>query len=216
MLERMDAFFEARLDGYDVHMMSNIESAAEFYPFTANLLPTVPGSRILDLGCGTGLELEAYFPLCPSARVTGIDLSEKMLSALKCKFPGKDISLIAGSYFDVPLGAAVYDAAVSVESLHHFTAEEKLPLYRRLHAALVDGCYFILTDYFSLSDEEEIMHRQNLLTLKASQGICDDAFYHYDTPLTPQHEMQVLRSAGFSHVEILNQWGATYTIKAVK
>lgn len=216
MIERMDAFFEARLDGYDVHMMSNIESAAEFYPFTANLLPTVPGSRILDLGCGTGLELEAYFPLCPSARVTGIDLSKKMLTALKCKFPGKDIALIAGSYFDIPFGEAVYDAAVSVESLHHFTPEEKLPLYQKLHAALVDGGYFILTDYFSLSDEEEIMHRQNLLSLKAEQGICDEEFYHYDTPLTAQHEMQVLYSAGFSQVKILNQWSATYTIKAIK
>lgn len=33
MLERMSDFFEARLDGYDEHMMS-IDSATEFYPFT--------------------------------------------------------------------------------------------------------------------------------------------------------------------------------------
>ena len=216
MLEKMDAFFEARLDGYDEHMMKNIESATVFYPFTAKLLPTAPYCRILDLGCGTGLELEAYLPLCPTARITGIDLSQKMLFALKCKYPGKNITLIAGSYFHVPFGQAVYDAAVSVESLHHFTPEEKLPLYKKLHAALVDGGYFILTDYFSLSDAEEIMHRQNLLALKAEQGICDDAYYHYDTPLTAKHEMQVLQNAGFSHVEILHQWGATYTIKAIK
>ena len=97
MLEKMSAFFEARLEGYDAHMLANIESATSFYPFTANMLPTAPGSRILDLGCGTGLELEAYLPLCPTAQITGIDLSEKMLSALKSKFPDKDISLIAGS-----------------------------------------------------------------------------------------------------------------------
>ena len=216
MLEKMCDFFEARLDGYDVHMMTNIESAADFYPFTAQMLPSAEGCRILDLGCGTGLELEEYFALCPTAQITGIDLSQKMLSALAEKFPGKDLTLITGSYFDIPFGTAVYDAAVSVESLHHFTAEEKLPLYAKLQAALVDGGCFILTDYFSLSDAEEKMHRQNFLTLKAAQGICDDAFYHYDTPLTAQHEMQVLQSAGFSHVEILNQWGATHTIKAIK
>ena len=70
MLEKMSEFFEARLDGYDAHMMTNIESAEEFYPFTASLLP--PG-HILDLGCGTGLELNWYFRLHPDAKVTGID-----------------------------------------------------------------------------------------------------------------------------------------------
>ena len=35
MLEKMSDFFETRLDVYDEHMMNNIESANEFYPFTA-------------------------------------------------------------------------------------------------------------------------------------------------------------------------------------
>ena len=216
MLEKMRDFFEARLDGYDEHMMTNIESATAFYPFTAKMLPAIANCHILDLGCGTGLELEAYYLLCPSAKVTGIDLSQGMLSALDQKFADKDITLIVGSYFDVPLGKNVFDAAVSVESLHHFTKEEKIPLYAKLHAALKEKGYFILTDYFSLSDEEEKMHRQNLIALKAEQGICDDEFYHYDTPLTVKHETEALLEAGFSAVEILNHWGATYTLKAVK
>ena len=60
MLEKMDKFFESRLDGYEEHMLTNIESAAEFYPFTADCLPDTPGARVLDLGCGTGLELNWY------------------------------------------------------------------------------------------------------------------------------------------------------------
>lgn len=40
MLEKMADFFENRLDGYDEHMMTNIEAADEFYPFTAKQLPT--------------------------------------------------------------------------------------------------------------------------------------------------------------------------------
>lgn len=71
-------------------------------------------------------------------------------------------------------------------------------------------------DYFSLSNEEEQMHRQNLIALKAEQGIADDEFYHYDTPLTTKHETEALLEAGFSSVEVLKNWGATYTIKAVK
>ena len=216
MLEKMSDFFEARLDGYDEHMMTNIEYASEFYPFTAKQLPTAENCHILDLGCGTGLELEEYYPLNPSAKITGVDLSQGMLSALKKKFADKDITLICGSYFDVHFGMSLFDSAVSVESLHHFTKAEKVPLYAKLHRALKDGGYFVLTDYFSLTDEEEQMHRQNLSELKTEQGISDDAFYHYDTPLTVKHETEALLEAGFSSVEVLKNWGATYTIKAVK
>ena len=216
MLEKMSDFFEARLDGYDKHMMTNIECASAFYPFTAKQLPTAENCHILDLGCGTGLELEEYYKLNSSAKVTGIDLSQGMLTELQRKFVGKNITLILDSYFDVPLGENVFDAAVSVESLHHFTKEEKIPLYAKLHTALKENGYFILTDYFSLSDDEEEMHRQNLIALKTEQGITDDEFYHYDTPLTVKHEIEALLEAGFSNVEVLNHWGATYTIKAVK
>ena len=216
MLEKMADFFEKRLDGYDEHMMTNIEAADEFYPFTVKQLPTTENCHILDLGCGTGLELEEYYPLNPSAKITGVDLSQGMLSALKKKFADKDITLICGSYFDVPFGMSLFDSAVSVESLHHFTKAEKVPLYAKLHRALKDGGYFVLTDYFSLTDEEEQMHRQNLSELKTEQGISDDAFYHYDTPLTVKHETEALLEAGFSSVEVLKNWGVTYTIKAVK
>ena len=216
MLEKMSDFFENRLEGYDEHMMTEIESADEFYPFTAAQLPDEEECCVLDLGCGTGLELESYYLRCPSAKVTGIDLSTGMLDALRKKFSGKDITLVVGSYFDVPFGEGVFDAAVSVESLHHFTKEEKLPLYAKLCGALKeDGC-FVLTDYFAASDEEEREYRQDLIALKKEQGITDDEFYHYDTPLTVKHETEALLEAGFSSVEVLKNWGATFTLKAIK
>ena len=214
MLERMSEFFEKRLNGYDEHMLTNIESAREFYPFTAECLPKANGCCVLDLGCGTGLELEYYFALNPTARVTGIDLSQGMLDALSAKFEGKDITLICDSYFDAPLGENVFDAAVSVESLHHFTKEEKIPLYEKLCKAIKNGGYFILTDYFALSDEEEQMHRDNLAVLKRAQKITDGEFYHYDTPLTVAHEVEALMAAGFSSVDVLKKWGATYCLMA--
>lgn len=214
MLERMDCFFEARLDGYDEHMRRDIESADEFYPFTAERLPAAPNCRILDLGCGTGLELEELFLRNPSAKVTGIDLSQGMLSALKKKFVDRDVSLIVGSYFSVPFGVDAFDAAVSVESLHHFTKEEKIPLYAKLCRALKKNGYFILTDYFSPSDEAEREYRNEFLALKAQQGILDDALYHYDTPLTVEHEREALLQAGFTTVEVLRRWGQTYCLRA--
>lgn len=216
MLEKMGEFFDSRLEGYEEHQLTCIESAQDFYPFTASCLPKGKTANVLDLGCGTGLELDYYFKLNPSAKVTGIDLAPGMLAALRKKFSDKDISLIQGSYFDVTLGENKYDAAVSVESLHHFTKREKTPLYRRLYNALKPGGYFILTDYFALSDDEEIFYRNELNRLKSEQGIEDDEFYHYDTPLTVEHETEALKEAGFSNVEILGNWGNTYTLKASK
>jgi len=119
-----------------------IESAEEFYSYTASCLPQKAQSCILDLGCGTRLELERYFLLNPSAKVTGIDLAPGMLNTLKSKFADKEITLILGSYFEVDLGINKFDAAVSVESLHHFTKSEKIPLYTNLQRALKDDGYF--------------------------------------------------------------------------
>lgn len=216
MLEKMSDFFEARLAGYDEHMMTNIAYATEFYPFTAGMLPTTGNCHILDLGCGTGLELAYYLAENPSTRITGIDLSRGMLDALREKFHDRNINLICGSYFDVPFGEGCFDAAVSVESLHHFTKEAKVPLYAKLYRALKPGGYFILTDYFSLTDAEEQACFGELARLKGEQGISDEEFYHFDTPLTVPHEMEALHEAGFSSVEVLRHWGATYTIQGKK
>lgn len=216
MLEKMNVFFENRLSDYDEHMLSDIYGAEEFYKFTAEELPITEHCNILDLGCGTGLELKQYFALNPTASVTGIDLAQGMLSALKNKFPDKRLDLICGSYFDVPLNNEFFHAAVSVESLHHFTPEQKLSLYKKLYKSLKSDGYFILTDYFAESEELEKEYFENLRRLKSEQGITNDDFYHYDTPLTIEHEVQVLEAAGFTRTEILHNWGATYTLKAIK
>ena len=213
-LERMDDFFTARVSGYDEHMRTTIEGASGFYAYTASLLPMENEARVLDLGCGTGLELEEYFRLNPDADVTGIDLSEAMLNALREKLPDRKISLLQGSYFDIPFGEEAYDAAVSVESLHHFPAELKEKLYRKLHAALKSGGCFVLTDYFAESDELETEYFQNLKQLKKEQGLPENEFFHYDTPLTADHEIQVLQRAGFSDVQIRKEWGTTFTLVA--
>ena len=215
-LEEMSRFFENRVGGYDEHMRGTIEGASAFYAYTAAQLPQQPGAKVLDLGCGTGLELEEYFALNPAAEVTGIDLCRPMLDALKAKFPGKKLDLRCESYFDADLAPETFDAAVSVESLHHFPAEKKLGLYRKLHAALKDGGQFILTDYFAESEELEKKYFEDYAALEREQGLDRGSFYHYDTPLTVEHEMQVLKEAGFRDVRILEVWGTTCTVLAGK
>ena len=114
----------------------------------------------------------------------------------------------------MPFGENKFDAAVSVESLHHFTANEKKPLYTKLRNALKQNGYFILTDYFAKDDNEELFFRNEYLRLKKEQNLSDNEFYHYDTPLTVAHEREALLEAGFTSVEVLESWGATYCLRA--
>ena len=148
--------------------------------------------------------------------VTGIDLAEGMLGTLKRKHQDKNITLICASYFEEDFGIELFDAAVSVESLHHFTSAEKLPLYTKLYNSLKPGGYFILTDYFAKDDEYEEHFRNEYLRLKEEQGLNNKKFYHFDTPLTVDHETEALLKGGFNKVEVLSNWGATFTIKAIK
>ncbi len=216
MLEEMGAFFARRLEGYEEHQLTTIDGAEEFYPMTARLLPVAPGTRLLDLGCGTGLELRGYFDRCPTARVTGIDLSGEMLEALRRSFPNRELVLIRGSYLELPLGEAVFDAAVSVESLHHFTAEEKLPLFRRVYAALRPGGRFVLTDYYAANGEEEAAFRARLEELRRREGVPEGMLCHYDTPLTAEHETELLHRAGFQRVTSAARWSSTQILVAEK
>jgi tRNA (cmo5U34)-methyltransferase len=53
----MSEFFDARLSEYEEHPLTRIDPARQFHPLTANCLPQGHGTRLLGLGCGTGLEI---------------------------------------------------------------------------------------------------------------------------------------------------------------
>lgn len=85
-LEEMSSFFERRLGGYEEHM----SEWKDAYGKMAQMIPA-DAHKILDLGCGTGLELDEIFKLYPSVSVTGIDLCSAMLDRLREKHGDKDI-----------------------------------------------------------------------------------------------------------------------------
>ena len=102
-MEPMVDFFTERVKLYDRHMLEEVEGCKEGYRRMAQLLPQDCQS-LLDLGCGTGLELDEIFKRFPQLRVTGIDLTQAMLEELRRKHPDQALTLLCGSYFDVDLG----------------------------------------------------------------------------------------------------------------
>ena len=195
-LEEMGDFFTRRIEDYEEHMMLWQEGYREM----AALLPKSI-ETLLDLGCGTGLELDEILKLRPDLKVTGIDLCPAMLEKLREKHP--EVNIICGDYFETELGREVYDCVVSFESLHHFQLEKKQGLFEKIHTSLKPGGVFLEVDYLAACQEEEELLMGFSRRKREAEGIPVDVFVHFDTPLTVEHEMGLLKNAGFSKVRWL-------------
>lgn len=192
-LEEMSAFFSKRIDGYEEHMSFWESSYRRF----SDLLPD-SCENILDLGCGTGLELDKIWQKNPRLAVTGIDLCSDMLDILQKKHPDKRLTAICQDYFQYDFGVDKWDAVISFESLHHFLPDRKKELYQKIYRSLVNGGIFLLGDYIACCEEEETLLRDTCLKKRQEAAIPDDCFIHFDIPLTLAHELELLRDAGFS------------------
>ena len=211
-LEAMGGFFDRRVDTYEDHM----RPWRAYYRWLGELIPA-QAETLLDLGCGTGLELDEIFRLRPDIRVIGIDLAPGMLARLREKHPERKLTLTVGDYLTVPLAPCAFDVAAAFETLHHFPPETKLGLFRRIFAALRPGGMLLEGDYIAESDEMETYLFQELARRRARQHVPEGTFVHFDTPLTLAHELSLLSQAGFT-AEVLGYRGEDNTpmIRAIK
>jgi tRNA (cmo5U34)-methyltransferase len=211
-LEKMSDFFTARLDGYEAHML---EYGDEGYRKFAELVP-LNSRNILDLGCGTGLELDWIFQRVPHVSVVGIDITPTMLDRLKQKNPGKNLQLICGSYFDIDLREAVFDTAISYCTLHHFSHNAKVGLYRKIYKALLPQGIYIESDYMVTDQSQEDEFYAENARLRREQNIPDDEFCHFDTPCTVDNQIAMLKMAGFPSVDFMFKDGNEVVLLARK
>ncbi|MBW2623651.1 MAG: class I SAM-dependent methyltransferase [Deltaproteobacteria bacterium] len=203
--EDIREFFEKRVDEYDEHMAETVDDYEKFYAALADpIKKTGEKITILDLGAGTGIELEYIFIKAPHARITAVDLSMSMLSRLleKYKRYERRIKIVEASYLTMELGPRAYDYAVSVMSLHHLLPEEKTAIYAKIREALKPGGSYIEGDYI-VSEEEEGRLIEEYRTLKEDFTLPEDGLYHIDIPSSEKTQMTALREAGFKEIQVL-------------
>ena len=215
-LEEMGAFFDARSESYDTVHTGHIDGGLTGKRVPAWFLPAHT-KTLLDLGIGTGLELETVFERFPDVQVTGLDVSENMLQKLKEKYASRmgQITLVQESYLTYDFGTAHFDAALSVMSLHHYTHAVKTELYRRICDALKPGGAYVECDYMLFGDDasarEEGMFEE-YEHLRAQQLLDPSREYHFDTPCTVHHQLSMLEEAGFTGVKLIWRTGNTAVV----
>ena len=205
-LEGMAAFFENRLGEYEAHMSAWRDACRRFADFVPE-----DARDLLDLGCGTGLELEPVLAGRPDRQVTGIDLCPAMLAKCRRKFP--QARLLCADYLTAEVGEAAFDCVLSFQSLHHFYPAVKGRLFKKVYRALKPGGLFLEADYLACCGEEEALLAAALEARRRRDGLQAGAAVHFDIPLTVEHEAALIEAAGFAPPEIPGSIaGATFVL----
>lgn len=201
-LEIMGDFFNKRADTYDEHMQEALSEGFEDYYMTLSepMEATKKEIKILELGCGTGIELEGIFEKCPNAFITGIDLSEGMLDILRNKYSqySNQIDVIVDSYMTYPYEQMEYDYVLASMTMHHFLEDEKINIYKKIYEALEDGGVYIEGDYMVDQQEEQECLDYYFKRKKESDELC-----HIDIPFTVEHQKELLKRAGFTNITVI-------------
>ena len=206
-VEELFGFFNSAADIWDLKF--GVELDDPFYNAVAEQIPqTDQAIDILDLGCGTGIQLEFVFARAPNARVTAVDRAPNMLGQLETKFREKisQLRLVEGSVLEIPFGYQEYDYAISVLTMHHFLPEKKVPVYRKVREALrPKGAYIEGDQSDAPGGEEDTLYWFNRWIAKLPGG--DQGEWNYDISLPIEVQTCLLHQGGFSDVQVV--WNDT-------
>ena len=118
-------------DYYSHRNLSKFNSELEEF---ASFLPE--NARLLDLGCGAGIPT-AKFLTEKGIEVTGIDLSEKMLSLARENVPNADF--IKMDMNELKFNEETFDGIISVYALFHIPREKHLAIFKNTFKILKKG-----------------------------------------------------------------------------
>lgn len=220
----------------DVERFSNLDtgqSATVDAPLVLDLIAqaaavTNPDARrLLDLGCGAGNYTLKLLEVMPGCDVTLIDLSRPMLDRAVervGKVASGAIDARQGDIRDLDLDAAHYDVIVAAAVLHHLRSDDEWRVvFHKLHRALRPrGSLWIsdLVEHDQHAIQALMWERYGAYLSDLHDAAYRDRVFAYiaeeDTPRSLLVQIDLLRSVGFEHVEILHKHGCFAAFGAIK
>ncbi len=175
------------------------------------LAETVPeAGRVLVLGAGGGLELQALAEAHAGWSFDGVDPSAEMLELAKqtSAAHAARIGLHHGYIEDAPAGP--FDAATSLLTFHFIAREQRLETLKELHRRLKPGAPLVLVHVsFPQTEPERSQWIARHVAFSATEGAdlaqLESARQAIGTRLTilsPDEEEAMLQAAGFSAVRL--------------
>lgn len=216
-IEKIDIYFNSIAETYDKRMERPMTDEDGYVVRTVAEFPEQKNMRLLNLGCGTGMELLPLLERDDTLQITGVDCADQMLDKLKVNLAEykNRVQTVCADFFTADLGSDVYDGAMSVMALHYYGHEEKLSLFKRVRTALKQKGFFILTDKFAPAQGYEDFCRSEVEKKKAEAHLPDGHYYCF-APLTIANEASLLFKAGFSEVQVRWAKSNTAVLVAVK
>ena len=102
----------------------------------------VIGARILDLGCGSGKPIDAFF-LANGFDVTGVDISEEQIRLARQALPSG--RFVQGEMTEVDFPPESFEAIVSFYAIFHVPREEHAVLLGKAWSLLRPGGHILVT-----------------------------------------------------------------------
>lgn len=120
---------------------------AGFKGRVADAAALADGTRVLDLGCGTGVLARAIRQRSPRGLVAALDIDPDILRIARGRLVGDErTALLCASADAIPIGTASLDAVVSTLVIHHLPVALKRRAFAEVARALQPAGVFYLVD----------------------------------------------------------------------
>lgn len=112
------------------------------------LAQLAPGTRMLDVGCGTGTLVLMALRRYPGATVIGVDGDPTILSIArrKARRAGITAQLDQGMAYALPYADGSFDAVVSTLTFHHLTPDQQERALKEIRRVLRPGGRLVIAD----------------------------------------------------------------------
>jgi tRNA (cmo5U34)-methyltransferase len=214
--EKMADFFNKRATTYDEHMQENVDSFQQIYKAISTCISETSSKiQILDIGCGTGLELTWILKKAPNAIITAVDISAEMLNILLYRFKNypNQIKPIQESYLKLYFDNYNYDYVIAVMTLHHLLPDTKRILYKRILNSLKPQGIYIEGDYI-VSRDKEIEFLSEYKMISEGNKAIKDGSHHIDIPMSLETEKELMIDAGFTKIDVVLEKSEASVISA--